>query len=103
MPAEDGRIVASEPRENERNRRLAELYQEHADGLRDLLLGLLRDRAEADEALQQVFLQLLKSWDTVQPECVSPIKVRRRSRNCRRVERRTKRMSKGARIFTNLH
>lgn len=68
MPAEDGRIVATEPSGDERNRRLAKLYQEHAGGLRDLLLGLLRDRAEADEALQQVFLKLLESWDAVQPE-----------------------------------
>ena len=33
-----------------------------------MLLGLLRDRAEADEALQQVFLKLLEAWESVQVE-----------------------------------
>jgi RNA polymerase sigma-70 factor (ECF subfamily) len=29
---------------------------------------MLRDRADADEALQQVFLKLLEAWESVQPE-----------------------------------
>jgi RNA polymerase sigma factor (sigma-70 family) len=68
VPLEDRRICEPEPASEERSRRLAALYQEHVQGLRDLLLGLLRDRTEADEALQQVFLKLLESWDAVQPE-----------------------------------
>ena len=43
------------------------LYREHAVALRQLLLGLLRDQAEADEALQQVFVKLLESWEAVEP------------------------------------
>jgi RNA polymerase sigma factor (sigma-70 family) len=64
----DGRICESDPEEGERGRYLAELYRAHAPALRNLLLGLLRDQAEADEALQQVFLRLLESWESVQAE-----------------------------------
>ena len=49
-----------------RNRQLAELYREHSPALRQFLLGLLRDRAEADEVLQQVFLKLMESWQAVE-------------------------------------
>lgn len=52
--------------DDDRNRNLAALYREHSEGLRLLLLGILRNPAAADEALQQVFLKLLESWDTVQ-------------------------------------
>jgi DNA-directed RNA polymerase specialized sigma24 family protein len=31
----------------------------------EILLGMLRDRADADEALQQVFLKLLEAWESV--------------------------------------
>ena len=51
-----------------RNRQLAELYREHSGPLRQFLLGLLRDRAEADEVAQQVFLKLLESWHEVELE-----------------------------------
>src|SRR5437870_3551793 len=68
VDAEDEEIGASSPSvaDDDRNRLLAALYREHAEGLRLLLLGLLRDRAAADEALQQTFLKLLESWDVVQ-------------------------------------
>ena len=47
---------------------LAELYRRHSRGVHEFLLGMLRDRADADEALQQVFLKLLEAWESVQPE-----------------------------------
>jgi RNA polymerase sigma-70 factor (ECF subfamily) len=61
---DDAQRAAEEPR----NRFMAGLYREHGPGLHGLLLGVLRDRAEADEALQQVFLKLLESWETVRLE-----------------------------------
>jgi RNA polymerase sigma factor (sigma-70 family) len=51
-----------------RTQTLAELYRRHSRGVHEFLLGLLRDRADADEALQQVFLKLLEAWESVQPE-----------------------------------
>ena len=46
---------------------LAELYRIHQSDLRSFLVALLRDRGEADDALQEVFLHLLESWDRVDP------------------------------------
>lgn len=66
MDAEEGRICADHHTGGDHNLVVAALYREHADGLRNLLLGLLRDRAETDEALQQVFLRLLESWQSVE-------------------------------------
>lgn len=68
MAAEDPRPCADEvAEEQDRGRLVAALYRQHALGLHRLLLGLLRDRFEADEALQQVFLKLLESWEVVRP------------------------------------
>jgi RNA polymerase sigma factor (sigma-70 family) len=47
---------------------LAELYRRHSRGVHEFLLGMLRDRADADEVLHQVFLKLLETWESVQPE-----------------------------------
>ena len=69
MENEEGRMCAEELAVREdRNQLLAALYREHNRGLHQFLLGLLRHRAEADEVLQQVFLKLLESWNTVQPQ-----------------------------------
>jgi RNA polymerase sigma-70 factor (ECF subfamily) len=40
---------------------LAELFREHQLPLHQFLMGLLRNRAEADDVLQQVFLKLVAS------------------------------------------
>jgi len=45
----------------------AALYRLHAPDLRRLLLGLLRDQADADDALQRVFLKLLDNWNSIEP------------------------------------
>lgn len=66
MDTEEGRICADDPAGGNHGPLVAALYQEHVDGLRCLLIGLLRDRAEAEEALQQVFLKLLEACSTVQ-------------------------------------
>src|SRR5262245_54677982 len=50
------------------HRALADLYRTHRHELRHFLLGLLRDQADADDVLQQVFLKLIESWDSFRPE-----------------------------------
>lgn len=52
------------------SRGVADLYRRYSRDLHQFLVGLLRDRADADEALQQVFLKLLEAWDSVEPETV---------------------------------
>ncbi len=47
---------------------VTELYRRYSRELHRFLLGVLRDRADADEALQQVFLKLLEAWESVHPE-----------------------------------
>ena len=44
---------------------LAELFREHQLPLHQFLIGLLRDRAEADDVLQQVFLKLVEGWASI--------------------------------------
>jgi len=44
---------------------LAELFREHQLPLHQFLMGLLRNRAEADDVLQQVFLKLVEGWATI--------------------------------------
>ncbi len=47
---------------------LAELTREQGRPLHRFLLGLLRDRAAADDVLQQVLLKLVESWPSIRPE-----------------------------------
>ena len=47
---------------------LAELFREHQLPLHQFLMGLLRNRAEADDVLQQVFLKLVEGWDTIRQD-----------------------------------
>jgi RNA polymerase sigma-70 factor (ECF subfamily) len=47
---------------------LAEVFRLQREPLRRFLLGLLRDRAEADDVLQQVFLKLLENWPSIRVE-----------------------------------
>jgi len=49
----------------ESNAALAELFREQRLPLQQFLLGMLRNRAEADDALQQVFLKLVENWATL--------------------------------------
>ncbi len=44
---------------------LAELFREQRFPLHQFLLGLLRNRAEADDVLQQVFLKLVENWPSM--------------------------------------
>ena len=46
----------------------AELYREHGQALHRFLLGLLRHGADADEALQQVFVKVIESHDDLRRE-----------------------------------
>ena len=46
----------------------ADLYRRHSQDLRRLLLALLRDSADAEDALQQVFLKLLDGWSSIRLE-----------------------------------
>jgi RNA polymerase sigma-70 factor (ECF subfamily) len=46
---------------------LAELSREQGRPLHRFLLGLLRDRAAADDVLQQVLLKLVESWPSIRP------------------------------------
>jgi RNA polymerase sigma-70 factor (ECF subfamily) len=52
----------------ESNEALAELFREQRRPLHQFLLGLLRDRAAADDVLQQVFLKLVESWTSIRLE-----------------------------------
>jgi RNA polymerase sigma factor (sigma-70 family) len=46
----------------------ADLYRRHSQDLRRLLLALLRDPTDAEDALQQVFLKLLDEWSSIRTE-----------------------------------
>lgn len=46
----------------------ADLFRQHSQDLRRLLLALLRDPTDADDALQQVFLKLLADWSSIRTE-----------------------------------
>jgi RNA polymerase sigma-70 factor (ECF subfamily) len=52
----------------ESNAALVELFRELRRPIHQFLLGMLRDRAEADDVLQQVFLKLVESWPTIRLE-----------------------------------
>ncbi len=43
----------------------AELYRLHSADLRRLLLSLLRNQADAEDALQRVFVKVLENWQTI--------------------------------------
>ncbi|MCA8958064.1 MAG: RNA polymerase sigma factor [Planctomycetes bacterium] len=45
-----------------------ELYRQHAAALRRFLLGVLRDRDRADEALQQTFIRVMEKGHTADAE-----------------------------------
>ena len=47
---------------------LAELFREHQLPLHQFLMGLLRNRAEADDVLQHVFLKLVEGWEGIRVE-----------------------------------
>jgi RNA polymerase sigma-70 factor (ECF subfamily) len=70
MPAEGPTCADEAAGADVRNRLLVGLYREYSVELHRFLLGLLRDRGEADDALQQVFLKLLEAWDAVEPQTV---------------------------------
>jgi RNA polymerase sigma-70 factor (ECF subfamily) len=44
----------------------AELFGRHQGELRQFLLGLLRNGAEADDVLQEVFLRLVETWGSIE-------------------------------------
>jgi RNA polymerase sigma factor (sigma-70 family) len=44
---------------------LADLFREQRLPLRQFLMGLLRNQAEADDVLAQVFLKLVENWATM--------------------------------------
>ncbi len=44
---------------------LAELLREQRLPLNQFLLGLLRNRADADDVLQEVFLKLMENWPSI--------------------------------------
>ena len=48
--------------------RVAALYVEHADDLKAFLIGVLRDRDLASEALQSTFIKTMESGHTVREE-----------------------------------
>ncbi|MCI0359076.1 MAG: RNA polymerase sigma factor [Planctomycetaceae bacterium] len=52
----------------ESNAALAELIRQERGSLHQFLLGLLRDRAAADDVLQQVFLKLVEGWPSFRLE-----------------------------------
>jgi len=54
-------MAAIEDRRTEAGDQLERLYEEHGDRVRAICLGLLRDRHEAEDAAQQVFLSALRS------------------------------------------
>src|SRR5438552_4124842 len=64
----DDRPACAEAVEIGKNQNLAGLYRRYGDALHQFLLGLLRDRADAEDALQQVFLKLLEGWETIEPD-----------------------------------
>jgi RNA polymerase sigma-70 factor (ECF subfamily) len=54
-------MAAIEDRRSELGEELERLYEEHGGRVRAICLGLLRDRDEAEDAAQQVFLSALRS------------------------------------------
>jgi RNA polymerase sigma-70 factor, ECF subfamily len=54
-------MAAIEDRRSEAGDELERLYEEHGGRVRAICLGLLRDRDEAEDAAQQVFLSALRS------------------------------------------
>jgi RNA polymerase sigma-70 factor (ECF subfamily) len=52
----------------ESNEALADFFRQQREPLQRFLLALLRDRAEADDALQTVFLKLVESWPGIRLE-----------------------------------
>jgi RNA polymerase sigma-70 factor, ECF subfamily len=55
------------------SRALAELYDRHAHLLFTLIVRILRDRAEAEDALQDVFLRVWQRADTYNPVFGTPL------------------------------
>ena len=47
---------------------LSGLYRKHNRELHQFVLGILRDRADADETIQQVFLKLLDAGESIRTE-----------------------------------
>jgi RNA polymerase sigma-70 factor (ECF subfamily) len=54
-------MAAIEDRRSQAGEELERLYEEHGERVRAICLGLLRDRHEAEDAAQQVFLSALRS------------------------------------------
>jgi RNA polymerase sigma factor (sigma-70 family) len=54
-------MAAIEDRRSEAGEEIERLYEEHGERVRAICLGLLRDRYEAEDAAQQVFLSALRS------------------------------------------
>jgi RNA polymerase sigma-70 factor (ECF subfamily) len=54
-------MAAIEDRHSEAADQLERLYEEHGERVRAICTGLLRDRQEAEDAAQQVFLSALRS------------------------------------------
>jgi RNA polymerase sigma factor (sigma-70 family) len=54
-------------------RALAELYDRHASLLFALIVRILRDRGEAEDALQDVFLRIWQRADTYNPVFGTPV------------------------------
>lgn len=52
----------------EPNEALADVVRREREPLERFLLGLLRNRAETDDVLQQVFLKLLENWPSIRLE-----------------------------------
>jgi RNA polymerase sigma-70 factor (ECF subfamily) len=52
----------------EPNEALADFFRREREPLSRFLLGVLRDRAAADDVLQQVFLKLLENWASIRLE-----------------------------------
>lgn len=44
----------------------AELFGQYRDQLHQFLLGLLRNGAEAEDVLQEVFVRLVETWDSIE-------------------------------------
>ncbi len=48
----------------------AELFQEYREQLHQFLLAVLRDRAAADDVLQEVFLKMVETWGALARETI---------------------------------
>lgn len=74
---------------------MASLYDGHASAVLGLLVRLLRDRAEAEEVLQDVFLQAWRQADRYQADRATPrgwLLMMARSRGLDRLRSRTARV-----------